>query len=78
MLTSDKRIDDIVKMLDDFMSNKGGHMNIKVNNNGGIKYKDKQKSVKTSRSLDCIEGNTACSSPTLFEGLDDDGNESLQ
>lgn len=71
MQTSDERIDDIVAMLDDFMSKKGGHMNIKVNNNGGVKFKDKQKKVKTSKSLDCLEG-TACSSPTLFEGLDAD------
>ncbi len=72
MQNSDKRIDDIVNMLDDFMSGKGGHMNIKVNNNGGVKYKEKQKKVTTSKSLDCLEGNTACSSPTLFEGLDAD------
>lgn len=72
MQNSDKRIDDIVNMLDDFMSRKGGHMNIKVNNNGGVKYKEKQKKVTTLKSLDCLEGNTACSSPTLFEGLDAD------
>lgn len=77
MRTSDERIDDIVNMLDDFMSKKGGHMNIKVNNNGGIKYKDREKRVKTAKSLDCIEGTTACGSPTLFEGLDDE-NELLQ
>ena len=77
MKTSDERIDDIVAMLDDFMSKKGGHMNIKINSNGGVKFKEKQKEVKTTKSLDCMEGNTACSSPTLFEGLDG-GDELLQ
>lgn len=72
MQISDERIDDIVNMLDDFMSKKGGHMNIKVNSNGGVKFNDKKKKVSVSKSLDCIEGNTACSSPTLFEGLDDE------
>lgn len=72
MKISDERIDDIVNMIDDFMSNNGGHMDIKVNDNGSVKHKDKQKNVSVSKSLDCIEGNTACSSPTLFEGLDAD------
>lgn len=77
MQSSDERIDDIVNMLDDFMSKNGGHMDIKVNDNGRVKHKDKQKNVSVSKSLDCIEGSTACSSPTLFEGLDD-GDELLQ
>ena len=77
MKTSDERIDDIVAMLDDFMSKKGGHMNIKVNSNGNVKFNGNRKKVSVSKSLDCMEGNTACSSPTLFEGLDG-GDELLQ
>ncbi len=77
MQISDERIDDIVNMLDDFMSHKGGHMNIKVNNNGGVKSKNKNKKVITSKSLDCLDGNLPCSTPTIFESLDD-GDELLQ
>lgn len=77
MKTADERIDDIVAMLDDFMSKKGGHMNIKVNSNGSVKFNGKRKKVSVSKSLDCMEGNMPCSSPTLFEGLDG-GDELLQ
>ena len=32
----DKRIDDLVSMIDSFMSNDGGHMNVTVNENGEV------------------------------------------
>lgn len=76
MQTSDERIDDIVDMLDSFMEKNGGHMNIKVNSDGSIKANDtNSKKVSVSKSLDCMEGNTACSVPTLFEGMDNPDDE---
>lgn len=71
MQTSDDRIDDIVNMIDSFMEKDGGHMNIKVKKDGNIKTdKKNSKTVSVSKSLDCMEGKTACSVPTLFEGMD--------
>ncbi len=69
MKNSDQRIDDIVDMLDSFMEKNGGHMNIKINES---KKSDETnfKKISVSKSLDCMEG-TACSVPTLFEGMDD-------
>lgn len=68
------KIDDIVAMLDQFMSNNGGHMNIQVNDKGEITA---EKTVQTTNSLECAEGDLACKVPTLFDGLDiqDDDNE---
>ncbi len=63
---SDKRIDDIVSMLDNFMSQGGGHMNVTVGQNTDINDK---KVVQTSSS-ECATGNLACQVPTLHEGLD--------
>lgn len=59
----EKKIDDIVATLDAFMSGGGGHMNIRCDGN-------EEKIVTTSHSRDCAGINTACSVPTLFEGMD--------
>lgn len=76
MQNSDKRIDDIVDMLDSFMEKNGGHMNIKVNSDGSINTNETDsKTVSVSKSLDCMEGKTACSAPTLFEGMDNPEDE---
>lgn len=70
-----KKIDDLVAMIDSFMQNDGGHMNVTVNDNGEIET-DKEyidKDVVTLGCLDCAD-NMACSVPTLFEGMDRDEN----
>lgn len=67
----EKQIDDIVAMLDGFMSANGGHMNIRVDEEGNVNADTTMaKTVTTMKSLDCAAGNLACSVPTLFEGLD--------
>jgi hypothetical protein len=67
----DKQIDDIVSMLDEFMSGNGGHMNIRVAENGTINAdKTLAKTINTTSSSDCAEGDMACKVPTLFFGLD--------
>lgn len=67
MDNNDKRIDDIIEMLDKFTSQDGGHMNIQVNKNSDVQSKQ----VENANSLDCGSGNMSCKVPTLFEGLDD-------
>ena len=70
---TDKQIDDIVSMLDSFMSSNGGHMNISVSQGGKISAeKTMAKTVTTLNSLDCAAGDLACNIPTLFQGLDTD------
>jgi hypothetical protein len=67
----DNQIDDIVSMLDEFMSGNGGHMNIRVAENGTINAdKTLAKTINTTSSSDCAEGDMACKVPTLFFGLD--------
>ncbi len=70
-MDQEKQIDDIVAMLDDFMGNNGGHMDIRVQDDGSV-HTDVTiaKTVTTTNSLECREGEMACSIPTLFEGLD--------
>ena len=69
---NDKQIDDIIAMIDSFMTENGGHMNISVNNNGETKL---NKNTKTTNSLECAAGDLACQIPTLHEGLDGNENE---
>ena len=65
----EKQIDDIVAMLDQFMSESGGHMNIQVDSDGTVTA---EKTVETANSLECANGDMACKVPTLFEGMDHD------
>lgn len=60
-----EKIDDIVDMLDNFMANGGGHMNVDV------AMKDGKKSVQTTISNDCNK-NMACMVPTMHQGIDDE------
>lgn len=62
-----KQIDDLVAMLDDFMGNGGGHMNVQVDNPDDIG----EIAVETFNSLNCT-GNMACAVPTLHKGIDDE------
>lgn len=69
----EKQIDEIVSMLDQFMTEKVGHMNIRVSEDGTVSTdKTMAKSVTTMSSTDCADGNSACRVPTLFEGVDTD------
>lgn len=70
MITTDKRIDDLVLMLDNFMESGGGHMNVTVNEDGGIDTEYMaQKEVRITTLDDC-PGDMCCKIPNLFEGLD--------
>jgi len=65
----DKKVDDIVAMLDQFMGDNGGHMNITVHSDGTV---NAEKTVQKTNSLECAAGDMACKVPTLFEGMDSD------
>lgn len=68
----DKKIDDIVSMIDQFMADNGGHMNVTVDTKGNVNTEETYaKTVTKMNSMDCAAGDLACKVPTLFEGLDD-------
>lgn len=65
---SDKNtIDEIVNMLDSFVNNGGGHMNIEVKDPEDIgKVK-----VDVYKSMDCSKKDMACAVPTLQKNMDE-------
>ena len=73
----EKAIDDLVAMIDQFMSTGGGHMDISTAEDGSIQAKTTQaKTVTITPSMECTPGrDMACGVPTLFEGMDDDHTE---
>ena len=61
-----KKIDDVLSMIEGFMARGGGHMNVEVNGQD----EDLEEHVMTMNSSECAGPNTACRVPTLHEGLD--------
>lgn len=69
----DRKVDDIVSMIDQFMSTGGGHINVNVSTNGDVTTEETfSKTVTQMKSMDCAAGDLACAVPTLFEGMDVD------
>lgn len=64
----ERSIDELVKTLDEFMQNGGGHMN--VTSDGQIHETEKPE-VVVFPSNDCGT-NMACQVPTLHKGIDDE------
>ncbi len=64
-LQEDPKVQELVAMLDQLMSQGGGHVDVRVED------RDARMTVKTTRSTDCAMGNLACCVPTLHQGLDD-------
>lgn len=65
-MDDEKKIDDIVSMIDQFMAGNGGHLNISVDANNS----DLQKNIQTTNTIECASGDLACQIPTLHSGLD--------
>ncbi|MBQ3967355.1 MAG: hypothetical protein II688_01550 [Lachnospiraceae bacterium] len=66
-----KNVDDIVAMLDGFMNQGGGHVNLDVNDPNAC-----SKDVKTYACSTCGTKLMPCEAPTLMQGMDnteDDG-----
>lgn len=61
-----KKIDDVLSMIEGFMSQGGGHMNVEVDSQD----ESLEKHVVTMNSNECAGQNMACKVPTLHEGLD--------
>lgn len=81
-MTEEERIQELVSMLDSFVENGGGHMNVLVEESADLEPKDSESTdsesmnnvsiqVETYRSTDCCKGNMACAVPTLHKGIDD-------
>lgn len=62
------KVDDLVALLDQFMTGGGGHLNVRTESGASA---DDTPAVSTSRSNDC-QPNMACSVPTLHQGIDDE------
>ena len=67
-----KSVDELIAMIDGFMTEGGGHMNVRVANDGSVHTDTASVQMTTMNSLDCADGNMACKVPTLFEGMDRD------
>lgn len=63
----DKKIDDLISIIDSFMEKGGGHMNVKVNDIDNLDTVE----IEEIESSCCTEQNMACRVPTLHEGLED-------
>jgi len=60
------KIDELVNMMDNLMSDGGGHVEVKVNDNTLETV-----TTTTYKSTDCACGDKACQIPTLHKGIDD-------
>ena len=65
-MDNEKRVEDLVKMLDAGMAMGVGHVNVDYD-----ETKDDTKNVQTMGCTDCSRTPLACSVPTLEDGLDD-------
>ena len=66
-MADNNKVDDLVALLDQFMTGGGGHLNVRTEEGAA----DAAPAVSTSRSHDC-QPNMACSVPTLHQGIDDE------
>ena len=64
-MDENKMIDDLVKMLDQGMTDGMGHINVDRDDI------EENKTVQTMGCSDCSRTPLACSVPTLHQGLDD-------
>lgn len=65
-MTEQERINEIIAMLDNFTENGGGHVNLTVEGLEG------EVQMENSLSVGCCNAQSACSVPTLHQGIDDD------
>lgn len=65
-MTEQERIDQIVTMLDAFVTNGGGHVNLTVEDLDG------EEEIANALSVGCCNVQSACSIPTLHKGIDEE------
>ncbi len=68
-MATQKEIDEIVKMLDEHMSQGSGHINVKVNDPGHVEIE--KIDIMSGAACD-LEGDTACKIPTVILPDDDE------
>lgn len=68
-MNDQKRINDIIAMLDGAVTNGVGHINLEINpdTDGSDCMK-----IETYKSNDCSKGNQACAVPTLQTSIDEE------
>ena len=66
-MSEDKRINDLVDMLDRLCSDGSGHINV----DGSMFEEGGEAEVNTSVSIDCGTHNMACCVPTIHKDMDD-------
>ncbi len=66
-MSENKQIEDIIAMLDGYVKDGVGHINLQVNPNEGDDLE-----VETYKSNDCSLGNQACSIPTMQNAIDEE------
>lgn len=64
-MASEKQVNDLVAMIDQFVKSGGGHMNVVVQDEDHMEIVEKQ----TSNS-NCNQTNMACQVPTFEGGID--------
>ena len=65
-MDDEKKIDDLVKMLDEGFENGTGHVNVDTS-----EETSDVRDVQTMGCTDCSRTPLACSVPTLHQGIDD-------
>lgn len=65
-MNDDKKIDDIIDMLDELVKNNVSRMNIEVQNGANVE----DRNIKTGKGLNCANRDTACQVPTLLDCVD--------
>ncbi|WP_066720694.1 hypothetical protein [Clostridium sp. Marseille-P299] len=71
-MTEQERIEELISMLDNFVANGGGHMNVVSDDSSDAEsLLNEEVYVETYQSSDCCKGNMACAVPTLHKGIDE-------
>ena len=65
-MTEQERINQIVNMLDQFVEEGGGHMNVTIKDD-----ELESEQITNTLSVDCSNQQTACMVPTLHQGIDE-------
>ncbi len=66
---NEKKVEELIKMLDQFVEDGGGHMNVQFNDDSEEFNVDK---IEVKKGLDSCGVQSACQIPTFFTDEDDD------
>lgn len=66
---NEKKVEELIKMLDQFVEDGGGHMNVQFNDDSEEFNVDK---IEVKKGLDSCGVQSACQIPTFFTDEDDE------